>query len=138
MSCYTPEPEERPTALSPMPEIPSDPREIFPSAPLPHAIWMVGCEAKEKGPSAESECMLGALEPSPLDPIPSHPEIPDDQSLSAATLSPNLTNDTPKQLDDDLPEEDPWSALVSFQDRLLVLHQTLEQSMSDYTSPLDD
>lgn len=117
-----------------MPEIPSDPREIFPSAPFSHPIWMV----KREEPSAESECMLGALDPSPLDPIPSHPEIPDDQSLSAATLSPNLTNDTPKQLDDDLPEEDPWSALVSFQDRLLVLHQTLEQSMSDYTSPLDD
>ena len=134
MSCYTPEPEDRSTALSPMPEIPSDPREIFPPAPFSHPGWVV----KRDEPSAESECMLGALEPSPLDPIPSHPEIPDDQSLSAATLSPNLTNDTPKQLDDDLPEEDPWSALVSFQDRLLVLHQTLEQSMSDYTSPLDD
>ena len=51
-----------------------------------------------------------------------------------------MTNDTPKpgSLDDDLHEEDPWSALVSFQDRLLVLHQTLEQSMSDYSTPLDD
>lgn len=80
------------------------------------------------------------LEPSPLDHLPHH-ELADDQSLSA-TLSPGLTttNDTPKasSLDDDLHEEDPWSALVSFQDRLLVLHQTLEQSMSDYSTPLDD
>ena len=35
MSCYTPEPDDRSTALSPMPEIPNDPRELqairFPS-----------------------------------------------------------------------------------------------------------
>lgn len=107
MSCYTPEPEDRRTPLSPMPEIPADPR---------------------------------TLDPSSLDPLP-HADLADDQSFSA-TLSPSLTmtNDTPKpsSLDDDLHEEDPWSALVSFQDRLLVLHQTLEQSMSDYSTPLDD
>ncbi|ODM19752.1 hypothetical protein SI65_04738 [Aspergillus cristatus] len=130
MSCYTPEPEDRSSALSPMPEISSDPRET------PHRpVWTM---------ATNTEYVLGALDASPLDPnhpIPSHhphpAEMPDDQPLSA-TLSPSLTNDTPKPLDDDLHEEDPWHALVSFQDRLLVLHQTLEQSMSDYTTPLDD
>lgn len=130
MSCYTPEPEDRSSALSPMPEILSDRREN-----PHHPIWTM---------ATNTEYVLGALDASQLDPnhpIPSHhphpAEMPDDQSLSA-TLSPSLTNDTPKPLDDDLREEDPWHALVSFQDRLLVLHQTLEQSMSDYTSPLDD
>lgn len=126
MSCYTPEPEERSTALSPMPEIPSDPREILPG--------LIVASLEEP----VTECMLGVLEPSPLNPIPPHPVMSDDQSLPA-TLRPSLTtNETPRPLDDDFEGQDPWSALCSFQDRLLVLHQTLEQSMSDYTSPLDD
>lgn len=111
MSCYTPEPEDKPSALSPLPEVSSAPR---------------------------------ALDASPLDlnhPIPSHHPRPagmrGDPSLSA-TLSPNLTNDMPKVLEGNFVDEDPWRALISFQDRLLVLHQTLEQSMSDYNSPLED
>lgn len=130
MSCYTPEPEDRSSALSPMPEIPSDPRET-PRNP----VWAM---------ATNTEYVLGALNASPLHPnhpIPSHhphpARMPDDQSLST-TLSPSLTNDTPKPLENGLNEEDPWSALDSFQDRLLALHQTLEQSMSDYISPLDD
>lgn len=134
MSCYTPEPDDRPSALSPMPEIPGDPSEFF-FGPLPPPLFR--CKNQKKLMFVQT----GTLEPSALDHLPHH-ELPDDQSLSA-TLSPGLTtttNDTPKasSLDDDLHEEDPWSALVSFQDRLLVLHQTLEQSMSDYSTPLDD
>lgn len=128
MSCYTPEPEDRSTALSPMPEIPipSDPRALDPSPLDPNH------------PIPSHHHHHHHHHPPTTHPHAHHPaEMPDDQSLSA-TLSPSLTNDTPKPLDDDLHEEDPWSALVSFQDRLLVLHQTLEQSMSDYTTPLDD
>ncbi|OJJ88765.1 uncharacterized protein ASPGLDRAFT_99718, partial [Aspergillus glaucus CBS 516.65] len=109
MSCYTPEPEDRSPALSPRPEIPSNP----------------------------------PLNASPLHPNHSiplhHPHpagMPDDQSLST-TLSPSLTNDTPKPLDD-LNEKDPWRDVVSFQNRLLALDQTLEKSMSDFISPPDD
>lgn len=134
MSCYTPEPDDRPPALSPMPEIPGDPREHTGPLPFPPQP----CRRIQKKKKLIHQ--PGTLEPSPLDHL-SHHELADDQSLSA-TLSPGLTttNDTPKasSLDDDLHEEDPWSALVSFQDRLLVLHQTLEQSMSDYSTPLDD
>ena len=64
-------------------------------------------------------------------------DIDDNRSLTA-TLSPSLPNETPKPLEPPLQEADAWSELVSFQDRLLVLHQTLEQTMSGFTSPHDE
>jgi hypothetical protein len=56
----------------------------------------------------------------------------------STTLSPSLPTDTPKPAANPVPEEDPWSELVLFQDRLLALHQTLEKSMSGFTSATDD
>lgn len=60
-------------------------------------------------------------------------EIDDTRSLST-TLSPSLPTDTPQPADETA-ADDPWKELISFQDRLLVLHQTLEKSMSGFTSP---
>lgn len=71
-----------------------------------------------------------------FDPIP-EAEADDDQSLTA-TLSPSLPNETPKALETPLQEADAWNELVSFQDRLLALHHTLEQSMSGFMSPHDE
>lgn len=73
---------------------------------------------------------------SKFDPIPDA-DIDDSRSLST-TLSPSLPTDTPKPAADPVQEEDPWSELVLFQDRLLALHQTLEKSMSGFTSATDD
>ncbi|KAH8429972.1 uncharacterized protein LDX57_007644 [Aspergillus melleus] len=71
-----------------------------------------------------------------FDPMP-EADLDDNRSLTA-TLSPSLPNETPKPLEPPLQEADAWSELVSFQDRLLVLHQTLEQTMSGFTSPHDE
>ncbi|KAA8642308.1 Clr5 domain-containing protein [Aspergillus tanneri] len=64
-------------------------------------------------------------------------ETDDDRSLTA-TLSPSLPNETSRSLPGTIHDADAWNELISFQDRLLVLHQTLEQSMSGFTSPHDE
>ncbi|KAF7157067.1 hypothetical protein CNMCM5623_001055 [Aspergillus felis] len=97
MSCYTPEPDDRSAALSPLPE----------SQSMHH-------ENK-------------------FDPLQS-PELDDNQSLSAATLSPISTHPTPRPMDD-LSTENAWQALDSFQDRLLALDKKLEESMSNFITP---
>ncbi|KAL4890632.1 Clr5 domain-containing protein [Aspergillus ambiguus] len=100
MSCYTPDPDDRGSTLSPLPEM----------QPLPH-------DTK-------------------FDPNPDA-ELDDSRSLST-TLSPSLPNDTPKPVGEPEAADDPWSELTLFQDRLLALHQTLEKSMSGFTSATDD
>ncbi|GFF38654.1 hypothetical protein IFM46972_05619 [Aspergillus udagawae] len=97
MSCYTPEPDDRSAALSPLPESQS-----------------MHYENK-------------------FDPLQS-PELDDNQSLSAATLSPTSTHPTPRPVED-LSTENAWQALDSFQDRLLALDKKLEESMSNFITP---
>jgi hypothetical protein len=68
-----------------------------------------------------------------FDPLQS-PELDDNQSLSAATLSPTSTHPTPRPVED-LSTENAWQALDSFQDRLLALDKKLEESMSNFITP---
>lgn len=60
-------------------------------------------------------------------------EVDDTQSLTTTTYSPSLPNDTPKTA-----EDVSWKELDSFQNRLLALHQTLEDSMAGFIYPNDD
>ncbi|KAF7594965.1 hypothetical protein BBP40_007773 [Aspergillus hancockii] len=59
-------------------------------------------------------------------------EVDDNRSLST-TFSPSLTHDPPKPTDDVS-----WKELDSFQDRLLRLHQTLEDTMAGFIYPNDN
>ncbi|RHZ59495.1 hypothetical protein CDV55_106412 [Aspergillus turcosus] len=97
MSCYTPEPDDRSAALSPL---------------------------------SESQSMHHENK---FDPLQS-PELDDNQSLSATTLSPTSPQPTPRPVED-LSNEDALEALTLFQNRLLALDKHLEASMSGFVSP---
>ncbi|PLB50700.1 hypothetical protein P170DRAFT_151821 [Aspergillus steynii IBT 23096] len=110
------------------------------ASPEPKTPSDMSCYTPEPDDRGATLSPLPELQPNhrteTFDPIP-EADIDDDQSLTA-TLSPSLPNETPKALETPLQEANAWNELVSFQDRLLALHHTLEQSMSGFTSPHDE
>ncbi|PYI18839.1 hypothetical protein BO99DRAFT_460406 [Aspergillus violaceofuscus CBS 115571] len=68
-----------------------------------------------------------------LEPLP-EPEVDHAQPLP---VSPTPSA-PPKPLSNALPDEDYWKALDVFQGQLLTLSRTLDQTMSQFTSPHDD
>ncbi|KAF9894367.1 hypothetical protein FE257_007870 [Aspergillus nanangensis] len=133
MSYYTPDPDERGATLSPLPEMQSFSSKTAPFCSVVSAIGTVGAIL---GPVRTRTTQINSwIGDAKFDPMQ---DIEDDTQSLSTTLSPSLPADTPRPTDDSTPAEDPWSELISFQDRLLVLHHTLEKSMSGFTSPHED